>query len=98
MNAIFLSIVLAFAAVIFLLQLAIWKRQGSIGVETRLDLLNQAIQQTGRSIGDEFSHLRQELATQMQALRLDLTTAQKTQLDDIRATVETRLAAMSADN
>ena len=97
MTEILLPIILALAAVMLLLQLALWKRQGGTGVENRLDLLNQAVQQTGRGMGDEFSRLRQELAAQLHALRLDLTTAQKTQLDEIRVTVETRLAAMSAD-
>lgn len=90
--------ILALAAFILLLQLALWKRQGATGVESRLDLLNQALQQTGRGTGDEFSRLRQELAAQLHVLRLDLTTAQKTQLDEIRVTVETRLSSMSADN
>jgi DNA recombination protein RmuC len=98
MTEILLPIILALAAVMLLLQLALWKRQGGRGVENRLDLLNQALQQTGRGMGDEFSRLRQELAAQLHALRLDLTTAQKTQLDEIRVTVETRLASMSADN
>jgi hypothetical protein len=98
MSALLLPVILIVAVAMLILQIAASKRQGNAGIESRLDLLNQSLQQTGRSIGDEFSRLRQELVTQMQALRLDLTTAQKTQLDDIRATMETRLAAMSADN
>jgi len=86
-----LPVLLVLALVIVLLQLALWKRPGNAKIEQRLDLLNQALQQTGRGTGDEFSRLRQELAGQIQALRLDLTVAQKTQLDEIRGSVEARL-------
>ena len=95
MNEVILPVLLALAIAIVLLQLVLWKRPGNANLEQRLaqrlDLLNQSLQQTGRGTGDEFSRLRQELAGQIQALRLDLTLAQKTQLDEIRATVEARL-------
>jgi DNA recombination protein RmuC len=102
MNEVILPLLLILAIVIILLQWALWKRSGNASLEQnlaqRLDLLNQSLQQTGRGTGDEFSRLRQELAGQIQHLRLDLTLAQKTQIDEIRGTVEARLGAMSADN
>lgn len=98
MNDVILPVLLVFALIIVLLQLVILKRPGNVMIEQRLDLLNQSVQQTGRGTGDEFSRLRQELAGQIQNLRLDLTLAQKSQLDEIRGTVEARLGALSADN
>jgi DNA recombination protein RmuC len=90
-----LLVLLVLAAVIVFLQLAILRKPGAGGLEQslgqRLDLLQQTLQQTGRGTGDEFSRLRQELAGQIQNLRLDLTVAQKNQLDEIRGTVDTRL-------
>ncbi len=95
MSEVVLLALLVFAIIVVLLQLAILKKPGSASleksVEQRLDLLNQSLQQAGRGTGDEFSRLRQELAGQIQNLRLDLTLAQKTQLDEIRGTVESRL-------
>jgi DNA recombination protein RmuC len=90
-----LLVLLVLALVIVALQLALLKKPGNAALEQhfdqRLDLLNQSLQQTGRGTGDEFSRLRQELAGQIQNLRLDLSLAQKTQLDEIRSTVDTRL-------
>ncbi len=75
----------ALAAITVLLQFLLWKRPNNpslppidlSGLHTRLDLLNQSIQQTGRGIEDEFPRLRQEAATQSQALRLEVTDSLK---------------------
>jgi DNA recombination protein RmuC len=79
---------LALAAITVLL---LWKRQSNgplppvdlSGFQTRLDLLNQTIQQTDHRNGDEFSRLRQELASQNQAQRLDVTGSLKSLNDSL---------------
>ena len=95
MSDAFLLVLVVLAFVIVVLQLAIFRKPGTASLEQnlgqRLDLLQQALQQTGRGTGDEFSRLRQELAGQMQNLRLELSQTQKNQLDEIRGTVDSRL-------
>ena len=84
-------VLVAFAAVTVVLQFLLWKRQGNAsssdvdlaGLQARVDLLNQLIQQTDRGVRDEFSRLRQELASQSQALRLDTTASLKALNDSL---------------
>ena len=64
MSDAFLLVLVVLAFVIVVLQLAIFRKPGTASLEQnlgqRLDLLQQALQQTGRGTGDEFSRLRAE--------------------------------------
>ena len=85
-----LIVLVALAGIIVVVQLLLWRRQRDAsspvdlsGFQTRLDLLNQSIQQTDRGVRDEFSRSRQELISQSQALRLDITTSLKALNDSL---------------
>lgn len=101
------TLLIAFAAfAILVFQFLIWKRLGESAsarpdfspLITRLELLNQALQQTDRTIRDEQSRLRQELLLQIEVLRNTLgQTAQQSReeissaLEQIRQTVDEKL-------
>jgi DNA recombination protein RmuC len=80
-----LMVLVALAAVTILLLLFLLKRQGDSlkaardysPVLARFDLLDQLVQQSERSIREEFSRLRQEMTRQNQALQVDSATSIK---------------------
>jgi len=79
-----LMVLVALAVVTILLLLYFLKRQGDSltardysPVLARLDLLDQLVQQTERSIREEFSRLRQEMTRHNQALQVDSATSMK---------------------
>jgi DNA recombination protein RmuC len=86
-----LIVLLALAAITVVGQILLWRRQSTVstptvdfsGLENRLNLLNQSIQQTERGVADEFSRSRQELASQSQLLRLDITASLKSLSDSL---------------
>ncbi|HVT92571.1 MAG TPA: DNA recombination protein RmuC [Bryobacteraceae bacterium] len=82
-------------------------------LQARLDLLEKQLEQSDRGLRDEFLRLRQEIHQQLeqrfellrnslmqaaQQSREETSAALKSASDGLRTTVETRLAALSADN
>jgi DNA recombination protein RmuC len=158
MVEILVPVVLVFIAGILFLQILLIRRPSPVRLDlfeviSRLELIQQSVQQADRGIRDEFSRMRQESIGQQQAFKLEtasslkhqndlllqqlagartatteqigefrlgveqrleaigsgtnqkielltskLASGQKAQMDEIRATMESRLNAMSADN
>lgn len=77
MSEILLILLLVLVAGILALEFVLWLRPSPIPVDladvhSKLELLHQSIQQTERGTRDEFSRLRQELAGQNQAFKLEV--------------------------
>ena len=84
-----LSVVLAVVlAGILVLVFALWRRPSPVSidlseVQSRLQLLHQAVEQGDRGTRDEFSRLRQELAGQNQAFKLEVAGSLKLMNDSL---------------